>query len=98
MRNPYYKLNKNLLKHLFVDFRCPNCGERIAVALHTIHKKARFQCTECHKMVLIVPEGEELDLFAKSFDQLYAQLQSIGLNLMFFPDPYATIWKSDDKP
>ena len=94
---PYTRIEANIVKYLFVPVPCPHCKKEIAVSLGSLYKKAPLRCTECGGETTLFLGGQRLNEFVQSFDRLYEQLRKIGLSLMFFHKPFATIWSRDDK-
>lgn len=91
------KIEANIANYLFIVEPCPHCGKECAISLGNLYKKVRVLCTECRGETMFFLEGQRLNEFVKSFDCFYEQLRKIGLSLMFFHEPYATIWSRDDK-
>ena len=84
---PYTRIEANITKYLFVPVPCPHCEKEIAISLGSLYKKAPLRCTECGGRMTLFLGSNRLNNFVVSFDQLYAQLQKIGLPLMFFHHP-----------
>ena len=98
MKNPYTKIDSNIVNYLFVGIPCPVCRKPIVVSLGTLYRKESFRCTECNQRSAYVPRWHNtLWDFVISFDSLYARLQKNRFSLMFsYNPPFATIWSQDD--
>ena len=94
---PYTKIEANIAKYLFIAEPCPHCGKECAISLGNLYKKVPVRCTGCRREMTFFLGGQSLNEFVQSFDHLYEQLRKIGLSLMFFHEPFATIWTRDDK-
>jgi DNA-directed RNA polymerase subunit RPC12/RpoP len=90
-------LHLDILKHLFVDYPCHECGKRSAISLHMIHIGEQVLCPNCKKRFRPTPLGKPLGQFLLWYASLYAQLRKADLHLMFFHQPFATLWSQDDK-
>jgi len=87
-------IKTNIVNYLFVGVPCPKCGTQGAASLGAMHRKEKVTCSNCGQRMTFFLDAKRLDDFASAFNQLYEQLNKIGLPLAFFHNPMATIWSS----
>lgn len=94
-------INKGIMKHLYADVPCPECGKVCALSLDMIRIAKKVICPRCKKEVMFDADQPTRD----ALEQLYlwgtsahAQLHKLGWELIFVPQPVAIIYSRGNKP
>jgi len=84
------EIKTNIIEHLYVITRCPECEQKIGVSLGMVYRNEEGFCPKCLAPRSFYMEGDALESFAAAFDKLREKLQEADLTLALYNYPGVT--------